>query len=228
MSLLLAVGSGGAGVNYSLTCASGSYTLTGQPALLKVTRRLICDSGSYSLTGQATLLKVSHRLVCDAGSYSFTGQAALLKVSRALLCDAGAYNLTGNAATLTYTAGTGAVAYNLICSVGAYNLSGNDATLIYTSGQATRLKGVRSSYFVKQDTPTKKTEEQIKNELYEFILSLSDVDIVPKQDLAPLLKMVLNKSYKTELLRKHDAAMEVQKIIRKLHDQEDEELLLLL
>jgi len=108
----------------SLTCAAGAYALTGQNALLKVAHKLICSAGSYSLSGQIALLKITRQLVCSAGSYALTGQAANLTYARHLTCDAGAYTLTGNDALLKITR-------QLVCSAGAYSLSGQAATLTY-------------------------------------------------------------------------------------------------
>lgn len=110
MSLLLALQGGG--TSYSLTCAAGSYSVAGQAASLKVSRKLVCAAGSYAVSGQPASLKVGRRLVCDAGSYSVVGQPA----------------------TLVYTAGAAGVAYSLACSPGSYLLSGSPATLTYTSG----------------------------------------------------------------------------------------------
>lgn len=113
MSLLLAVTTGGA-TNYTLTCAAGAYTYT----------------------GQAATLSVAHSLVCAAGAYIYTGQAATLNVVHSLVCSAGAYTYTGNAATLSYVPGTGAVHYTLTCDAGSYVYTGNDTTLAYVAGVA--------------------------------------------------------------------------------------------
>lgn len=103
--------SGTSPVNYSLTCAKGTYALTGINASLKLNHSLVCARGSYALTGN---------------------NAALLKISR-LTCSTGSYSLTGNDATLNYIPGSSATSYSLNCDAGNYDLSGNVATLTYTN-----------------------------------------------------------------------------------------------
>lgn len=138
-------------VAYTLTCAAGAYTYTGQAAALSVTHSLSCAAGSYSYSGVATTLTVAHNLVCDAGAYTYSGVSAALPVSRSLSCasgsytysgvaatltvrhglscDAGSYTYAGVAATLTYIPGDGTVDYVLTCAAGAYAYSGQAATL---------------------------------------------------------------------------------------------------
>lgn len=134
MSLLLAITAAGGPTNYTLTCAAGSYTYTGQAATLKVSHSLTCSAGAYTYAGQAATLKVAHSLVCNPGAYSYVGQTATLKVAHSLTCAAGAYNYVGNAAILAYVPGVGAVNYTLACSAGAYTYTGMDATLLYVAG----------------------------------------------------------------------------------------------
>ncbi len=138
-------------VDYSLTCAAGAYTYTGQAATLSVNHSLTCSAGSYSYTGVAATLTVKHNLVCAtgsytysgisaalsvkrflscaSGSYAYSGVAATLSVNHGLSCSAGAYSYTGVAATLTYIPGAGTVSYVLSCAAGAYTYSGQSATL---------------------------------------------------------------------------------------------------
>jgi len=90
--------SGGGPQSYTLTCAAGSYTLTGSSVTLTHT------PASQNLT-----------LACNAGSYSLTGTNADLTVTRhyTLTCEAGSYSLTGTNAdpTLGYTANASQPAY---------------------------------------------------------------------------------------------------------------------
>ena len=74
--------------NYTLTCAAGSYSLTGTNADLTVTRHytLTCEAGNYALTGTdvtlTTTVKQNFTLACSAGSYSLTGTDVTLTVQR--------------------------------------------------------------------------------------------------------------------------------------------------
>jgi len=65
--------------NLTLTCAAGSYSLTGTNATLTTTGKqnltLACNAGTYSLTGTNADLTVqrNYTLTCEAGSYALTG-----------------------------------------------------------------------------------------------------------------------------------------------------------
>lgn len=101
--------------NYTLDCATGSYTYTGQAA---------------------DLLQAFHyKLTCEAGAYTVTGQDATLTYTEgptnySLTCEAGAYTLSGVDATLTYT--PEAANYSLTCETGSYTYSGISASLLYS------------------------------------------------------------------------------------------------
>jgi hypothetical protein len=136
MSLLLSLTTGGGGaVNYSLTCATGSYAVTGNAALLNRGYSLSCNVGAYNVTGQTALLKHGYALTCAAGSYAVSGVAATLTytpgsagpVNYSLTCATGSYAVAGVAAVLSLTRRLG-------CSAGSYVLTGNVATLTYTPG----------------------------------------------------------------------------------------------
>ena len=123
----------GGATNYTLTCAAGSYAVTGQAATLKRNRSLSLAAGAYSYSGVSAGLKRNVKLICAAGSYLLTGNAATLTytpgaVNYTLVCSAGSYSLTGQAATLTR-------GYALNVAAGAYVVAGNDAALTYTPGQ---------------------------------------------------------------------------------------------
>jgi hypothetical protein len=115
MTLLLAQISGGSGVAYTLSGATGSYTYTGNNATL-------VPKHNYALSG-------------SSGVYTYTGQNATLipKHNYVLAGQAGNYSYTGQSATLTYTAGAGSIAYSLSGATGSYLLNGQSATLTYTN-----------------------------------------------------------------------------------------------
>jgi len=101
---IITVTAASSGQNLTLTCAAGSYSLTGTNVTLTHTPAsqnltLACNAGSYSLTGTNADLTVKRNyvLACSAGSYSLTGTNADLTVKRnyVLACGAGNYALTG-------------------------------------------------------------------------------------------------------------------------------------
>lgn len=91
---------------YTLSCAAGTYTYTGQDATLLTGRVLVAAAGAYAYAGQnATLTKATpgaYSLVADAGAYSYAGQSATLTVARALSASTGSYAYAGQAATLAF------------------------------------------------------------------------------------------------------------------------------
>jgi hypothetical protein len=107
---------------YALSCASGSYVLTGNAATLLVGRALQGSAGSYTFTGTNTTLKVARKFSGAAGSYTLTGNNAVLKFNRNLNCSTGAYVFTG--ASIIETDG-----HKMIAVGGSYNETGYDATL---------------------------------------------------------------------------------------------------
>lgn len=137
------VASGG----YTLTCSSGTYTLTGQSVGLSASRSLAASQGSYTLTGQSVGVRATRALAASQGSYALTGQSVGLAATRSMAANQGAYSLTGQDVTLTFagldktlTADVGyyaltgqAVALNatrkLAVEQGAYTLTGQDVTM---------------------------------------------------------------------------------------------------
>jgi hypothetical protein len=117
-----------AGASYTLTCAAGSYALTGQQASLRMRRLLPGEAGSYVLSGNAVGLSASRRLAAEGGAYALSGQDADLAVRRRMALDAGMYALTGHDADLVYD--PLAATYTLACVAGSYSLIGYDAALI--------------------------------------------------------------------------------------------------
>lgn len=109
------VQSSGSSTAYTLTAAQGSYTLTGQSAVLNVGRVLTAAQGAYTLTGQDVLLKVGRVLVAEQGAYTVTGQDATLTFTPAgstaysMTADQGSFALTGIDAALTFSGVTAAV-----------------------------------------------------------------------------------------------------------------------
>lgn len=239
MALLLAAGGGGSPVNYTLVCASGSYSYTGVDASLKVAHSLQCAAGSYSYSGVAASLKVAHSLVCDAGAYTYTGNAASLKVEHSLVCDAGAYAYTGVAASLN-------VAHSLVCDAGTYSYSGNDATLTYTPGAAQQpITGAGAGH------PTgiwwgetkinkgKKLDAILKNAMQQIIEGDAEPELIAAKAVEIVKPFVEKKvkrddapKYKIDWAALEKDAKKVQELLslwqEQLESLEDEEMLIMM
>ncbi len=67
-------------IAYTLTCATGTFNLTGQDTAFKRALHIICATGSFVLTGIATGLSKGYRLVCSTGSFILTGFATLFSL----------------------------------------------------------------------------------------------------------------------------------------------------
>jgi len=149
---------GGSAVNYTLTCAAGAYTYTGQAATLTIGRGL----------------------VCDAGAYTYSGQAATLTRGYSLPCATGAYTYVGNAATLDYVPGATAVDYVLTCDTGVYSYVGVNAELTYVSGepQVVRSSGgsMKTYHWAPEPTIKKKKPKYSEPELVKIIIKSAESD----------------------------------------------------
>lgn len=121
---------GGGGTAYTLTAAAGSYAISGQATLRKLS--MAANVGTYAITGQPTLRKLS--MAAATGSYAITGQATLRKLSMA--ASTGSYALTGLPATLTYLP-VGSTAYTLVADAGSYTITGQSTARKLTMSAAT-------------------------------------------------------------------------------------------
>ncbi len=117
---------GGGATNYSLTCDTGAYTLTGESATTSRGVRMTGDVGSYALTGQDATTSRGYSLTGGVGAYSLTGESAGTQAGFRIGADTGAYSLTGQNATTSK--GT-----RLVADIGTYTLTGQDATLTATA-----------------------------------------------------------------------------------------------
>lgn len=89
---------GSSPASYELTAEQGSYSLTGQQALLLTGGFITAESGSYTLLGSNATRDIE--MTASQGSYALTGQAALLIRAARLLADDGLYVFTGQNADL--------------------------------------------------------------------------------------------------------------------------------
>jgi hypothetical protein len=129
----------------TLTAASGSYSLTGTAATLRIIRTLTAAPGSYSLTGTAANLTKRVTTVAAPGSYSLTGTAMTPYRRLFLTASSGSYSLSGTAMNpfrrYTTVAAPGSYSltgtdvafhriHKLTAAPGSYTLTGTSATLI--------------------------------------------------------------------------------------------------
>lgn len=106
----------------NVVAGSGTYTLTGTAATLKVARKDIAAVGTYSFTGTAATLRKNYPLVASVGTYTFAGTAASLFHKWILSAAVGTYTLTGTVVTLIRR-------LPLIAGPGSYLFTGTTATL---------------------------------------------------------------------------------------------------
>jgi len=133
----------------SLAAGSGSFTLTGEPAILNI--GMAASFGSVTLTGVASP-GLDTKLVAAAGSFTLTGEPATLTLSggATLTADTGSFALTGSPVTFdlgvpsaygsfsaTFEASP-ALDTSLTAGFGAFTLTGEPATLI-AGGSATLI-----------------------------------------------------------------------------------------
>lgn len=163
------VSAGGGGPTYTLTAATGSFTLTGQAANLVVSRKLTAATGSFTLTGQSTNLKVSRNLVAGTGTFSLTGISANLvytPVSGAtytLTAQTGVFNLTGQAAAFK-------VSRKLTAETGSFVFGGYPVVFSYSGDVVpTQTKGGAGRAKIK-----KKRQKLVKREVDETLQQLID------------------------------------------------------
>lgn len=83
---------------YALPATQGAYSVTGNSAVLRASRRMAAGAGSYAITGSAANLTKStagRALQASGGTYAITGMAAALRMARRLSAVPGAYVVTG-------------------------------------------------------------------------------------------------------------------------------------
>jgi hypothetical protein len=110
-------------VGKRLTAAVGPFTLTGQSAALKTSTRLTSAVGAFTLTGQPATFIRGKTLISSVGAFTLTGQDAASRSGKSLSGDAGAFALTGQDAALK-------TAIRLTADVGPFAVAGQDAAFV--------------------------------------------------------------------------------------------------
>jgi len=123
---------GPVGPTYTLGAATGSFSLSGNPARLALARRLRAALGAFALTGAAARLQVARRLPAGAGGFAIAGSAAVMKYTGS----AGRIDVSQiPAARLAVFAGSGS-------RVAVFDGSGSRVAVFGGSGARTNLNGV--------------------------------------------------------------------------------------
>ncbi len=175
------VASGGA--SYTLTCAAGSYSLSGASAGLIASHRVTAAQGVYTITGNPAAAVAGHRMTAATGSYSITGNAATLTYTPAgasLPAAAGSYAITGNAVNMR-------AAHRLVAEAGAYTITGNAVTNPGeevppvsggggVSGGAGNLREIRAFADLLSKRPTKAAKKRLRR-----VLEVEALELLPDE-----------------------------------------------
>lgn len=91
------------GTAYTLTAATGTFTLSGQTAGLRVARRVSAASRAFTVSGQTAGLRVARRVAAGNGAFVVSGQSATLVVrhNTKVTAASGSFALSGQPNTLT-------------------------------------------------------------------------------------------------------------------------------
>lgn len=126
------------GSTYTLTAAQGSFSESGQAAILKRGLILPSGQGGFSETGQAATLKHGYLITAAQGSFTHNGQTSILLKQSVLTAAYGSFSTNGQSALLEY----GRI---FVSNYGAFALSGQAATL-------NRVKSLQSDVGAFSDT----------------------------------------------------------------------------
>jgi hypothetical protein len=134
---------------YLLSAESGTFTLTGNEAVLSRVSLLSAEPGAFTFTGNAANLLASRTITAESGNYTLTGGEANLSRQLVLSAETGNYTYTGNDAALykvyLLSAATGEfqltgnniellLSRRLLADAGTFTLTGNNAALTKTGG----------------------------------------------------------------------------------------------
>jgi hypothetical protein len=115
--------------DFELDSDQGTYTLTGQDAALRKTTIMSCAAGSYAISGQdATFVigSTARVMSADYGAYAITGSNATLTPAFKISAGQGFYALLGQAASLVYSP---PAEFVLTAAAGSYTVTGIAASL---------------------------------------------------------------------------------------------------
>jgi len=116
-----------------LQASQGSFALAAATAGLTASRRLLSDSASFAMSGNSTPILVARKLVANLGVFGMTSTAASLIASRRLTAPPGAFVLSSGTVQMVYTPahGPSGPTYVLGVVAGSFGLSGSVAGLLF-------------------------------------------------------------------------------------------------
>jgi len=137
------------GASYTLTAASGTYTLSGQITFGFKARTLAAGTGIYTVAGQAGY--ADYHLVAAQGLFALTGNPAGLTASqRRLAANPGTYSFTGHAVNLLAIEQV----FTLTAERGTYTLNTFSVTLTETAALTGNKVKLRTFVYASPATVT--------------------------------------------------------------------------
>lgn len=174
--------------NYSLSCSSGSFSLSGTaveflvPSNIKANtgslvlsgtavdleygRKLSITSGALTLAGTATTLRYN-KLSADSGEYVAIGTDVSLRVDRKLSCSKNDFSLTGTAVGLV-------LGKSIVLGSGSYSLLGS----VIGTPVARKIVSTSGEYDLSGTDVSLEKGSSILLESANFSLSGNDVDFI--------------------------------------------------
>lgn len=110
---------------FSITAATGSFTLTGQSVGLTWAARLTAGAGSFTLTGYDVGLSAGYKIAADTGSFTLTGYDVALVYDGVMVAEPGSFTFTGHDINAVWAA-------VLTAEAGSFTLAGYDVTFEYS------------------------------------------------------------------------------------------------
>lgn len=104
----------------TLACATGSYSISGTAAALKMAHVLPATTAGYTITGSAATLAKGRPIAAAPGTYTITGTAAAFNRTYVLAAASGSYVISGTAALVEF-------GRKLVAAAGSYLINGTAA-----------------------------------------------------------------------------------------------------
>lgn len=111
--------------SYSITTATGSFSLAGQSAGVLFGREVLANTQSYTFTGNATNINYGRYVAAAEVSYSLAGSGISFAIGKALQLDSAAFSYTANSANLLTTR-------TLAADAGTFSLSGPNVNVLFS------------------------------------------------------------------------------------------------
>lgn len=235
MSLLLFF-KGGSTTAYTLNAEAGSFTLSGQAAELLRSRAFNAEATSFSLSGQPATFTRGLVFTAEAGSFALAGQDATLVYTTpnvVLNAEAGVFSLNGQDAQFALTtagatpqrgAGRARKRYRVEIDDQSFEVSSADEAQALLA-QARQLAEQRAEQALQrslkaQKRPKRQVLKDARKALPEPRVTVSGDDAVAQQ----ILLLVQGFSQEIALLyRSTLQTIEIGALMRRVHDEQDEE-----